>query len=229
MFSCVFRPFILTTKYPKIYGNDEKLSSIIFWNWAPGHSNQQQKRWRCFANNRAWIVEKSAVKTDIQLEKDHKLVCVWKYLIRMKCPPFLTFVYPLQNKLIIKYKAQQRKIKLVHFCYRRTIQLKQENFSCYSKTNYTRRHEFITQKNNCCQVFSRSRNDQPLFVNEYKVNVGWQSSSLKNKFSGFRRANINIFQANPNRTPRLLTNMWVFSLQADFKTLFPLFLFSFHW
>ena len=45
-----------------------------------------------------------------------------------------------------------------------------------------------TNQNNCCQVFSRSRNDQPLFVNECKVNVGWQSSSLENTFSGFRRA-----------------------------------------
>ena len=119
--------------------------------------------------------------------KDHKLVCVGKYPIWTECPPFLTFVLysTKQVKLIIK-KAQQQKI--IHFCYRRAIGLKQENFSCNNKTNYTRRHEFRTHKNNCWQVFSRSRNDQPLFVNEYKVNVGWQSSSLKNKFSGFRRA-----------------------------------------
>ena len=50
---------------------------------------------------RGWIVEKSAVKTDIQLEEDHKFVCVGKYPIRIKCPPLLTFVYPLQNN----YKA----------------------------------------------------------------------------------------------------------------------------
>ena len=49
-----------------------------------------------------WFAEKSAVKTDIQLEEDHKLVCVGKYPICIKCPPFSTFVYPLQNKLIIK-------------------------------------------------------------------------------------------------------------------------------
>ena len=48
--------------------------------------------------------------------------------------------------------------------------MKQENFSCNKKTNDTRRH-FITYKNNWCQVFSRSHNDQPLFVNEYKVKV----------------------------------------------------------
>ena len=57
----------------------------------------------------------------------------------------------------------------MHFCYRRTIRLNQEHFSCNNKTNYTRRHKFITHKNNCCQVFSSSRNEQPLFVNECKV------------------------------------------------------------
>ena len=89
MMTClaVFFVFFLITKYTKIDGNDETLS-IFFWNLASRHSNQKQKRWRCFANNRAWVVEKSAVKADIQLEKDHKL---------------LTFVYPWQNKLI-KYK-----------------------------------------------------------------------------------------------------------------------------
>ena len=61
---------------------------------------------------------------------------------------------------------------VMHFCYLRTIRLKQENFSRNNKTNYTRRHKFITQKNNCCQVFSRSRNDQPMFANEYKFKEG---------------------------------------------------------
>ena len=91
----------------------------------------------------------------------------------------------------------------MHFCYRRTIRLKQENFSCNKKTNYRRRQKFITHKNNCCQVFSRSRNDQPLFVNKYKVKVGWQSSSLKNKFSGFRREKcISQFHLRPGPPPR---------------------------
>ena len=58
---------------------------------------------------------------------------------------------------------------VMHFCYRRTMRLYQENFSCNNKTNYTRRQKFITHKNNRCQVFSSSRNDQPLFVNECKV------------------------------------------------------------
>ena len=52
---------------------------------------------------------------------------------------------------------------VMHFCYRRTIRLNQENFSSNSKTNYTRRHSnFFANKNNCWQVFSSSRNDQPL-------------------------------------------------------------------
>ena len=61
---------------------------------------------------------------------------------------------------------------VTHFYYLRTIRLKQENFSRNNNTNYTRRHKFITHKNNCCQVFSRSRNDQPMLVNEYKFKEG---------------------------------------------------------
>ena len=99
---------------------------------------------------------------------------------------------------------------VMHFCYLRTIRLKQENFSRNNKTNYTRRHKFITHKNNCCRVFSKSRNDQPMFVNEYKFKEGWQSSSLKTCFLDFAEQNVNIFSANPNHTPRLLTNMLVF-------------------
>ena len=56
--------------------------------------------------------------------------------------------------------------------YLRTIRLKQENFSRNNNTNYTRRHKFTTHKNNCCQVFSDSLNDQPTFVNEYKFKEG---------------------------------------------------------
>ena len=43
--SCVFRllSYTVTTKYPKINGNDEKLSRF-FWNLAFIRSNQQQKR-----------------------------------------------------------------------------------------------------------------------------------------------------------------------------------------
>ena len=45
------------------------------------------------------IREKSFVKTDILVEKDYKLVCDGKYPICIKCPPFLSFAYPLRNKL----------------------------------------------------------------------------------------------------------------------------------
>ena len=61
----------------------------------------------------------------------------------------------------------------MHFCYNRTIWLRQETFSSDNETNYTRRHKFVSHKNNCCQVPSRGVNDQavhvrllPLFVNE---------------------------------------------------------------
>ena len=50
-----------------------------------------------------WFVEKSAVNTDIYLEKDHKLVCVGKYPICIKCPTFLTFV--LYPKKQVNYKV----------------------------------------------------------------------------------------------------------------------------
>ena len=50
-----------------------------------------------------WFLEKSAVKTDIYLEKEHRLVCVGKHAICMKRPPFLTFVlYPTKQ---VNYKV----------------------------------------------------------------------------------------------------------------------------
>ena len=39
-----------------------------------------------------WFFEKSAVKADIYVGKDQKLVFVGKCPICIKCPPFLTFV-----------------------------------------------------------------------------------------------------------------------------------------
>ena len=110
---------------------------------------------------RTRIVEKSSVKTDIQLEKDHKLVCVEKYPICIKCPQFLTFVYPLQNNYKVSSIAKNYALLFSPNNYQ------QENYFC-NKTNYTR-HKFITHKNNCCQAFSRSRNDQSLFGNEYNA------------------------------------------------------------
>ena len=40
---------------------------------------------------------------------------------------------------------------VMHFCYRRTIGLYQENFSYNNKTNCTRRHKFITHKTNAAR------------------------------------------------------------------------------
>ena len=60
----------------------------------------------------------------------------------------------------------------MHFCYRRTIRLKQENCSGNNKTNHTRRHNLLLTKTTTFQVFSRSRNDQPLFMNECKFKEG---------------------------------------------------------
>ena len=67
--------------------------------------------------------------------------------------------------------------------------VRQENFSCNNKINYSRRHKFliITHKNNCCQVFSKSRNDQPSFVNEYKYSR-MIVVFAKKQVSGFRGA-----------------------------------------
>ena len=94
----------------------------------------------------------------------------------LSSPPPPRLLGPFFARSLTLETARKRLLRrlqrITHFCYRRTIRLKQENFSCNDKTNYTTRHKFITHKNNCCQVFSRSRNDQPLFVNEYKVNVG---------------------------------------------------------
>ena len=108
--------------------------------------------------------------------------------------------------------------------------MRQETFSCDIETNYTRRHKFVGHKNNCCQVPSRSVNDQavhvrllPLFVNE--SNEGLQLSPLKTtSFLDFAcRANINIFSTNPNHTPvHAFRNIWAF------KIVLPLFLLSFH-
>ena len=103
---------------------------------------------------------------------------------------------------------------------RRIIRLKQENLSCTNKTNYTRRHKFITHKNNCGHVFSKSRYDQPMFVNENKV--GWQSSSLKKK----------VFWISPSKTKTSFLESKRYSSSYEHVSILtlgePLFLLSFH-
>ena len=122
-------------------------------------------------------------RTDWHLSgKRPQMVCLGKYPICIKCPPFLTFVlHPTKQ---VNYKVSSTAKKWYSFVIDEQFDWNRK----ISLANYTRRHKCITHKNNCCQVFSRSRNDQPMFVNEYKFKEGWQSSSLKNKFSGFRQA-----------------------------------------
>ena len=104
-----------------------------------------------------------------------------------------------------------------------------ENVSCNNKTNYTRRHKFITHKNNCYLVFSINRNDQLLLVNEYRVR--WQSIFAKKQVtvSRCRRTKLYIFSANPNHTPRLLTCEYFNFRWTLIKSRLPLFLLSSHW
>ena len=59
-------------------------------------SNQQQKRWRCFANNRAWLVENSALKSD----KNTTNWSVSGNIQFFKVSSVFNVFYPLQNKLI---------------------------------------------------------------------------------------------------------------------------------
>ena len=58
------------------------------------------------------------------------------------------------NWSLTTFKGKISVLKFVmHFCYRRTVRLNQENISCNNNTNHIRRHKFISHKNNCCQVF----------------------------------------------------------------------------
>ena len=101
--SAVF--FVPFPKYPKIDGNDKKLSRLFleFSFVLATQSNSKSGEDVSQIIEPEWFVEKSAVKTDIYFEKDHKLVCVGKYPICIKCPPFLTFVlYPTKQ---VNYKV----------------------------------------------------------------------------------------------------------------------------
>ena len=99
MMTCSAMFFVSFPKYPKIDGNDEKLTIFSFFFFIylrSSHSNQLNSK----SNDDVlqiiepeWFVEKSAVKTGIEVGKDQKLVCVGKYPTCIKCPPFLPFVY----------------------------------------------------------------------------------------------------------------------------------------
>ena len=103
MCSAVF--FVPFPKYPTIDGNDKKILHFFlefsFVLATPSNSKSGEHVSQVIEPE--WFVEKSAVKTDIYLEKEHKLVCVRKYPICIKCPPFLTFVlYPTKQ---VNYKV----------------------------------------------------------------------------------------------------------------------------
>ena len=101
--SAVF--FVAFPKYPKIDGNDKKLPRLFFkFSFVLAtQSNSKSGENVLQMIEPEWFVEKSAVKTDIYLEKEHKLVCVGKYPICIRCPPFLTFVlYPTKQ---VNYKV----------------------------------------------------------------------------------------------------------------------------
>ena len=64
--SAVF--FVPFPKYPKIDGNDKKLSRLLIGILLrSSQSKQQPKRWRCFANNRAWMIRWKVRRKDWHL------------------------------------------------------------------------------------------------------------------------------------------------------------------
>ena len=53
------------------------------------------------------------VKTDIQLEKDHKLVCAGKNPIRIKCPPFFNVCLSFTKQVNYKVSSQAKSYALL--------------------------------------------------------------------------------------------------------------------
>ena len=92
---------MISTKYPKIDGNDKKLSRFFGIELLATQTNSKS------GDDVSQIIEpeslkiKSAIKADIQLEKDQKLVCR-KISNLHKVPSILTLAYPLQNKFTVK-------------------------------------------------------------------------------------------------------------------------------
>ena len=86
---------------------------VLFWNWASSDSDQQQvKRWSSFANTipryTAWFAEKSAVKSDIPQERNHKLVSVGKYLICIKCLSIFDVRWSSWKRNKLNYKVRAK-------------------------------------------------------------------------------------------------------------------------
>ena len=102
------------------------------------------------------------------MEKDQKLLCVGKYPICIKCPPFLTFfLYPTKqvNYKVLKLKSE----KIMHFCYRWTIRLRQENLPLQSIIHATQPEGWI-----CVEMFGggcTQRNAMPHPFNTQNTNT----------------------------------------------------------
>ena len=79
----------------------------------------------------------------------------------INCPPISAFAYPCKSTLISKVIQKKNR----HFVI--TEQSDLGKFSCninvINKRNYIKRDKFMTHKNNCSQVPSRSLNDQCMY------------------------------------------------------------------
>ena len=91
-FSAVFFVSFPSAKYPKSTVMMKNVVAFLEFSFLHTKINQQQS-----GEDVLHKMEPGSLKS--LLEKDYKLVCARKYPICIKCPPFLTFLYPLQNNL----------------------------------------------------------------------------------------------------------------------------------
>ena len=68
---------------------------------------------RSLTTREKWEKGESIVKIDIQLEKDHKLVCVGKYPICIKCPPFFNVCLSFTKQVNYKVSSQAKSYALL--------------------------------------------------------------------------------------------------------------------
>ena len=91
-FSAVFFVSFPSAKYPKSTVMMKNVLAFFEFSFLHTKINQEQS-----GEDVLHKMEPGSLKS--LLEKDYKLVCARKYPICIKCPPFLTFLYPLQNNL----------------------------------------------------------------------------------------------------------------------------------
>ena len=113
--TCSAVSFVPFPKHPKNDGSDKRLSRLFleFSFILATQTNSKSGEDVSQIIEPEWFVEKSAVKTYISVEKDQKLVCIGKYPICVKCPPFLTFV--LYPKKQVNYKVSSTAKKCYTF------------------------------------------------------------------------------------------------------------------